>query len=260
MPLLAWLRRNPAWAALASVVLLATTAIGVQTHRLHAAQTAQAQAALEASNLRATADTTREVYRDSIRTIVQRLALQQPQKPDSIDRMLRTQRIALDELRASIRVLSARVTSTTPVTIDAADVRHGTFDVRQEPYTAHAEVSLPATGLGAIDLRVTLDTMPLSLRLGCGPANADGIRAASAAVTAPSWATVTLSRVEQDPGLCRSPALERAAVRADSRMRLAIVGGYGAGLVDGRIVPTPFVGLALSRPIAVPRWVPWLPK
>jgi hypothetical protein len=208
---LAWIRRNPAWAALAGVVTILGGAVAIQTHRLHAEQSAHAKAALEASNLKATADTTREIYRDSLTVIRQRLALQVLQRPDSLDRMLRTQRIALEDLRASITALSARVASTTPVTVDAADVRHGTFDVRDVPYTAHAEVSLPARGLGDIDLHVALDTMPLSLRLGCGPANSDGIRAASAAVTAPSWATVTLSRVEQDPGLCRSPALERAS-------------------------------------------------
>jgi len=75
--------------------------------------------------------------------------------------------------------------------------------VREPPYTVHADVALPpAPARGRMDVRVTLDTLSLDVRVSCGVAIAAGVRAATAIVVAPKWARVRLGSVEQTPRVC----------------------------------------------------------
>lgn len=227
-----------------------------------------ARTSLELSNARAAAETTRVKVIDSVTHVFDKGVIQTPQAPDAVDRALRQTRTALDSMRAVIRALAVRASSTgdvtTATTATGDTVRRATFDVRQTPYTARATVELPARGRGSIDLAVTLDTIPLTVRPSCGAADANGIRPARVSVTAPTWAAVQLARVEQDADVCRSPALEQAAADQtaahDRRTRLAVVVGYGLTL--GVTAPVhvgqgAFVGVALSRPIPLPRWLPF---
>jgi hypothetical protein len=226
-----------------------------------------ARTSLELSNTRAAAETTRVHTIDSVTRVFDKGVIQTPQSADAVDRALRQTRTALDSMRAVIRALSVRTTSTgdvtTATTATGDTVRRATFDVREPPYTARAAVELPARGRGSIDLSVALDTIPLTVRPSCGAADATGIRPARVSVSAPPWATVMLARVEQDPDVCRSPALEQAAADAtakhDRRVRLALVAGYGVtvGTVPVRVGQGAFVGVAFAKPIPLPRWIPF---
>lgn len=271
--------------ALVAIVTYVTLSLALTVHRMHDAQAAQARAALDAVNARARAETTRVVLSDSVRRVVDRAAVQLAQRPDAVDRAIGGQRVAIDSLRAVIAGLhvtgarsSGNVTlvtpprlpgdtmtlraPTTPADSGSAMVRRATFDVRQAPYTAHAVVELPAAGRGSIDLSVQLDTLALTVRASCGDVDANGVRPARVAVAGPPWAVVQLARVEQDPDVCRSPALEHAkgiaAARSDRRVRLALVAGYGYTFAASTRTAEPrgFVGVALALPVPLPRWLP----
>lgn len=264
---------------LVAVVTYTTLALAFTNHRLHNEQAAHARAALDAVNARAAAETTRVVLLDSVHRVVDRAALQVAQRPDAVDRAIGGQRMALDSLRAvisALRVTGARSSGNVtlvapprlrgdstaagaPADSGSAMVRRAVFDVRQAPYTAHAVVELPGSGRGSIDLSVQLDTLALTVRASCGDVDPNGIRPARVAVAGPPWAVVQLARVEQDPDVCRSPALEQAkgvaAARSDRRLRLALVAGYG--YTFPATAPRAFVGLALAQPIPLPRWFPF---
>lgn len=254
------------FAACAALVVGLGVALAVLVHQRNDARAEYARASLDVSNARAAADTTRVVVVDSLTRVVERLAVQRVQTPDAVDRRVGRERVALDSLQAVVRALRAIAPSSgdvVTVTNTTGDtVRRGVFDVRDPPYTARAVVELPPRGRGSIDLSVTLDTIPLTIRPSCGPADANGIRPAAVSVAAPAWVSVGLVRVEQSPDLCRSPALERAAdvdaARRDRRLRLALVAGYGYTIAPG--VPGElrgFVGLGLAQPIPLPRWLPF---
>jgi len=246
------------------VVLVLAVSLGAQTWRLHREQDAHASAALAATNAIASADTTRLVYHDSVTRLVARLTVQQPQIPDALDRELKQTRIALQELRATVTALSVTTKSTGNVVADANDsVRHAAFDIRREPYTAHADVALPRSGPGTLDLRVALDSARITVRPGCSDPDAHGIRSATVGVSSPPWLSIVVTKSEQDAGLCRSPAIERTATNQDGRLRLAVVAGYGYTFGVPFAVPMSnaaewraFVGLAVAKPIPLPRWLP----
>ena len=191
-----------------AALLAAVCAAAVQTVRLNEAAGRGARAALLADSLQAARDTTRTLHidvavlGDSLR-VVERRAIQTAQQADALDHALGLERVAREQFSAQVKGLKTQAHSDT-VFIDRADgERHAEFDVRQVPYRVHAQVVLPpAPQLATMDVAVTLDPLPLDLRVGCGPATAGGVRSASATVVAPTWATVRLDRVEQAPGVC----------------------------------------------------------
>jgi hypothetical protein len=263
----AWLWK---WGAIlfGALALVNVSAVVLYAHKLHNEQASHARTSLDLSNAQAAAETTRTRLVDSLTRVSDRAALQIPQKPDAVDRALKSTRIAIDSLRAVIRALNVHAQSTgdvvTTTSATGDTVRHATFNVRDAPYTARADVALPARGRGSIDLSVSLDTIPLTVRPSCSDADANGIRAARVSVSAPPWATVLLARVEQDASLCHSPAIEQAAGDAsaahDRRLRLALVVGYGATM--GATLPVHvgqgvFVGVAFAKPLPLPRWIPF---
>jgi hypothetical protein len=83
-----------------------------------------------------------------------------------------------------------------------------------------------------MELTVMLDTLELELRLGCGPANAAGVRPAVATVAAPAWASVRLERVEQAAELCASLGAAGSRWAAAKRVlsRIGVSAGYGVGV------------------------------
>jgi hypothetical protein len=221
--------------------------------RLDAAQGAEARAALAESVARAKADTTR-MLRDSLG--FQRLVIQQTQKSDAVDRELDEMRRALVSLSIAVATREVRnAPASAPTTETAGGIRHSTFDVRTEPYTVHAEVSVPPPPApGVMDLlRVSTDPFNMGARLGCtNKVNPLGMRDAMLTLTdLPAWVKPTITHVEQDPAVCPSPVLQRD-VSGDDRTRWALVAGYGA------TYPSPaargFVGLALSKPIPCPKF------
>lgn len=245
------------------LVLVLVAAFLIQTSRLRREQSAHAKAALATVNAIAERDTTRLVFRDSLTRIVERLIVQRPQGSDAVDRELKQQRIALAALTSKIDRLSITAASSGGVTSDPADnVRHAAFDVRKVPYTAHADVDVPRTGSATIKLDVAIDSIPIEIRPGCSKPDAHGIRSATLGVVSPPWAPLRITRAEQDAGLCRSPAIERAD-RSDGRLRLSVVMGYGYTFGVPIVARTgspaewrAFLGLAVAKPISLPRWLP----
>lgn len=247
---------------LGGCVVLAA-AVGVQTVRVRHAQAAQGKAALDAYNTNARAlqsvalmgqqlAATRKVYGDSV-AAASRLVVQTKQQNDRVDEALKQDRVALEQLTATVRVLQTKVASSGTTTEDTAGTRRGSFDLREVPYTAHADVELPKPpAKGALDLRVTLDPAILNLRLGCGSVDANGIREARATAEGPSWLTLSIGRVEQDPGICPSPALQKAKLSGSHfRPQLSIGPGYGLQRApDGTIRS----GFTLSAQISVFHW------
>ena len=195
--------------ALLALLLLAG-AVALQTWRLDRAEARAQGAALARDSAEAAADSTRAVSARVQTTLgaefaaVQRRAVQQRQRADSLDRALGLERRArvLVELRAD----SLLTVATEAVTADSADsVRRARFEVREAPYTATAEVALPRPpASGNLSLRVGLDPAPLEVRIGCGPAR-DGIRPATVTAVGPRWLSLHLTSIEQDPTVCQAP-------------------------------------------------------
>jgi hypothetical protein len=241
--------------AIAFVIMLVVI-IGLMWE-LNTARGADARAALAESQARAKADTTR-MLRDSLG--FQRLVIQQVQKSDAYDQELGEMRRALLQLGVLIATKSVTNREASSATTETASgARLGVFDVRQEPYTMHAVVTLPAPpAKGAIDASFALDPLGLSARLGCtSKVNTLGMRDALLTVkpvrpgtdSLVSWAKISIDHVEQDPSVCPSPVLQKD-LSADDRSRLALVFGYGF------TYPSPatraFVGIAISKPLPCP--------
>ena len=105
--------------------------------------------------------------------------------------------------------------------------RRGVFVVREAPYTARAEVELPAApAVGRMRLHIQLDTLGMEVRVGCGARDAAGVRAATAIVIAPKWVEVQLARVEQGVGVC-SPVARSPSLIARMIGRVGVSVGYG---------------------------------
>lgn len=249
--------RSPLAYAVAALVAGLVMALGVSRCQLAKAREAGASAALRADSIDAENDTTRRAMlseRDRARllgdslAVVERRAVQAPQIQTALDKALKRERILRADLAAVVReshtttagtVTETRDTVRDPTRRDADSVgvglvRRGSFDIRDEPYTARAIVELPAPpARGSIDLSIRLDTARISVRPGCGPPDASGIRPATVAVSGPVWLGIALTHVEQSPDLCRSPAL---APRGVSRSRWATIGaafGFVAGVYIG---------------------------
>src|ERR1035437_1676624 len=205
-----------------------------------------AQAVLAQDTVEAARDTSRAlsiegVLGDSLRA-AQRRAIQVEQRADKLDATLKLERVARERLEGSGVALRTSVKSDSSVD-DTRGVgvrraigdgaRRAAFDLRQEPYTVHAEVSLPeAPARGTMDVSVELDTLALDVRIGCGDAGTEGVRPASVTVVGPAWAATRLSRVEQAPGVC-SPSLratksERWSAVLHFLERFGVSVGYAA--------------------------------
>lgn len=229
----------------AAVILLASLA--VTSHRLTQANKRAGASALEADTLRATIDTTKRIAlrADSTRSAVQRQAVQVvAARADSIDRELKLERIAKTVLVARIDTLTIRVASVAPVEETKEGERSAAFVVDSTPYHIRAEVYMPAPPEAAtIQLTAALDSVPLEIRHGCGPENTAGIRSAYVTVIGPKWAALSIGRVEQDPALCHSSALEPAHGDGRSTFR-KIVDRFGvsAGVSARTLKPDVLVG------------------
>lgn len=224
------------WATPALIVLLVIL-LGAESCRLRSAQREAALNALRADSTAAAADQTRKVGERAQAAIlkvlgdslngVERRAIQQQQRADALDRALGRERIARVEATARVAQLET-ILAGAPVREDST-ARVADFTVRQAPYTVTATATLPRPPLTAsLRLGVTLDPIPLHLRLGCGPADRSGIRPASATLIGPTWADLQLGTVEQSPDLCHSPALTS---KGPSRLRWALFGAVAATAV-----------------------------
>ena len=226
-----------------AVALLAITAV----LRSVSAERARRLAALAGDALEAAADTTRAVRAgdkllgDSLQA-VERRAVQAELRASKLDRALHTQRMASHRLQASVAELSRTVRSETVFVADSEGARRAEFRIRDAPYTVTAAVTLPRPPApGAMDVRVALDTLGLEVSVACGAARADGVRPAVARVIGPAWASVSLTKVEQEASVCAGaghrygPGLASWLLRA--AQRLSVNAGFGATRVaSGSVV------------------------
>ncbi len=188
---------------------------------------------LQRDSLEAARDTTRALHTtvaslgDSLH-LVSRRAVQSAQRADELDRAIGVERVMRDRLQARIVALNATVRAETVFTAAHDSVRRGVFWVREAPYTARAEVEMPrAPETGRMRLQVALDTVGLEVRVGCGVRDAAGVRAATAAVVAPSWVEVRLARVEQGVGVCSGVPVKAVPLVARMARRVGVSVGYG---------------------------------
>lgn len=269
----------PVRIAIALGVLLVAS-VAFLWFKLQDANAAQAKAALAEANAVAYADSTRELKKvitaqgDTLRTF-SRLVIQQQQQQDDIDRVIGQTRISLARVEARLKTLNVHDIAGTPTTETASGARSGSFDYREIPFTVHGVVTLPRPpGLLILDtLRISVDTIPLAVRQSCAEPNEHGIRYATVSVSGPSWAPVAVRQAEQDPGLCRSPAIEnqnaRDALAHDRRARISLQVGAGAGVPVAPLVPATsfsirpawlvYAGVGISKPIPLPSWLSWIP-
>jgi hypothetical protein len=241
------------WALVAALAVA-----GVQSVRLDAARVRCVRAAMVADSAAAARDTTRVVpligrgdkpLFDSLR-VVQRRAMQIGQRADALDRALGLERVVRARLETTVGELRrSGVAETVLVTTAGDSVRRAVFDVRQAPYTVHAEVVLPQAPKRALmELRVALDTLGLDVRIGCGSAALESVRPASVSVAAPAWANVRLGRVEQAPEVCARGVFgdhdERWSVLRSISRRFGVTVGYVAARAEnGTVTAGPGIGL-----------------
>jgi hypothetical protein len=243
--------------AVLGLALALVVTVRVEERRVERERERVAALALQAANTAAERDSTRDValtarkvarmLGDSLR-IAERLVVQEAQRTDALDKALGHERRAKYALAATVDSLSRAVASA-PVANDTDDVRRARFDLRRAPYTIGADVMIPAPpDLARMEVDVTLDSIPVDLRLGCGAPNADGIRSATVDAITPRWATVRLHRLEQVPELCASPALTSAAKRAERQFAFTpLTAGFGRTLsLDGRWSWALFLGGGFS--------------
>jgi hypothetical protein len=206
------------------------------------------QAVLAQDTVEAARDTSRAlpligVLGDSLRA-AQRRALQVGQRADKLDASLKLERVARERLEASVVALRASVKSDSSIDDTRGvgvrrslgdSVRRAIFDLRQAPYTVHADVALPeAPARGRMEVSVELDTLAFDVRVGCGAAGIEGVRPASVTVVGPAWALMRLSRVEQAPSVCSASPRATESGRWSGLLRFAERFGVSVGYAAAR--------------------------
>ena len=183
-------------------ILFAT--LVVETVRGSRARESGLRGALRLDSAEAARDTTREVaivnLKDSVRVFVRR-AEQQAQRADGLDRALQARRMAEVNARVSVAALDTVVRADT-VYVSADSVRRSRFNVRQAPYTVTGELAMRPGRGDSVVLHIEVDTIPLQVRVSCGPRGNGGANRAMVVAVAPKWAHVALSGVEQAPSVC----------------------------------------------------------
>ncbi|HEX5970489.1 MAG TPA: hypothetical protein VFY85_01100 [Gemmatimonadaceae bacterium] len=245
------------WMAVAGLIVALALTVRVEEHRLDRAERRAQALALQAVNVAAERDSTRnvattsrriaELLGDSLR-VAERLVVQGAQRADALDRALGRERKARYQMVAAVDSLS-RAAANAAVVQGSDEVRRARFDVRQAPYTIDADVAIPAPPDSArMAIDVALDAIPVDLRVGCGTPDRHGIRAATVDAVSPQWATVRLERLEQLPEVCASPAVSASAKRGERQFAFTpLTAGFGRALsLDGRWSWALFLGGGFS--------------
>jgi len=211
--------------AAVSVVIVAGMVWARLARLARARDDARAAAGLVRDSLAAAADTTRVLHLhlaalgESL-TVVQRRAVQTGQRADGLDRALGAERVARVRLTAQVVALARTVRSDSAGSDGSSGERAAVFDVRDAPYSVHAEVRLPPPpAVGTMAVLVQVDTLALELRISCGETDRGGVRPAMATVVGPAWAAVQLQRVEQAAEVCATSTRGRDAARGLAAVR-----------------------------------------
>ncbi len=157
-------------------------------------QTAARRVSLSADSTQAARDSTTSravlllAAGDSVR-VYQRRIVQTRQRADSLDNALGIERAARYRIAAEVAELRSHIDAR--VTEGGDSVRTATFRVRDAPFYVDARVTLPPPpGDGRMTVRVSLDTAVIEARVGCGLADAAGVRPATLSLTGPRWMTL----------------------------------------------------------------------
>lgn len=228
----------------AAVALLLVLAGGLwwQGRELEAAEAEARAGALVRDSLEAVADTIRRHYlsADSARTVAERRAVQAEIERDSVDALLDTESRVRARLQA--RIASVDTTAGAVVTQDSTqpDVRFARWpNLRAEPLTISAQVSVPpAPDTARIRMRVRIDPVNLTVRLGCERLDGPGVDAARVSVEGPPWLDIDSLDGRADPDVCNPPPppppglVERLRIAAPYAGAAFVVGLVG-GVVFG---------------------------
>lgn len=230
-PVLTVLRKVPVWGWVLVALLLYVGTLNLQLASVTRQRDAERW---RVDLLEAARDTTRLRLvrtRDSLLRVFQRRVIQEKQRADALDRALGLERRL--RVAASVRFDSALAqVAGTPTIADSDGDRSSQFHLRQPPYTVDATAVLPPPPeQGRLVVAVRLDPLPLSLRIGCGPA-VRGVRPATASLVVPPWATVVLDSLSQAPEVCLSPL----AQTPPKKRWPWLVGGLVAGVIGWELI------------------------
>jgi hypothetical protein len=244
--------------ALAAALVLT---VRIEETRLEAQRRRASAAILEEANRSAKRDTTRNVALEDARVakllgdslrLVEKQVVQSVQRRDALDAALgreRAARYAAVAMVDSVERLIAAVDSALPVrdVRDSREVRTARFDLRQEPYTIVANVTVPPPPDSAtLEVKVSVDPIPIVARVTCADVGS-GAREASVSVETPAWVRVRLGTVAQTPEVCSRAATRDALLRWPRFATRRLVIGVGrAWGVDRRGRWAVFVGTGIA--------------
>lgn len=159
---------------------------------------------LRADSLVAVLDTERVISNGKESAFVLRV-LQSQLVIDSLDILVKQKPKV--KIVTVVTVDTLRLFDTVSVAVDANDVRSANFTKDTTPFHVKLAVSLPPPPrAGQVSMQVSLDSIPLDARIGCGE-KVGGVRSATTYVTAPPWAKVGLRQVQADPDVCNATVL-----------------------------------------------------
>lgn len=190
-----------------TVLVAAGLLFAWQEHRVSEAREARVNAELRLDSLEAAEDTTREVpvdvLRENVRAFQRRIVQVREMTADSVEEDLESDPRFRGNVTAAVDSLVVEEAGET--TVEDDDVRLASFNGYREPYHFEADVRVPPpnTTPPKMRLRVQLDEIPLTVRVGCGEASEDReVRPAEATVTGPEWATIRLDGLRQSVDVC----------------------------------------------------------
>lgn len=247
--------RSQLLVAVAVLVALLVSVIGIEEKRLESQRSKTSIAAVALSNAVAERDSTREisglssglakVLGDSLR-LVEKRVVQRNQRADAVDAELGRTRLAHYIMKGAVDSLR-RIGVARVVEDSARSVRRVHFDMRKAPYTVAAdfEMPYPPDSLARASLSIALDPIRVDARVHCSKPDSLGVRIATVVASAPKWTSIQFDRVEQAAELCGPPAARVAVARAIRLSPMMI----GVGRVMGvRAAPAwgVFVGVGFS--------------
>lgn len=161
-------------------------------------------AGLRADSLEVVATGLQVTVKDSV-TFYTRRVLQIREMADSLSKALALKPAVVIQTMVHVDTVTIHDTKVV-VVVDSSGARTIDTKLRQEPYTATIHAELPAPpALGKVSASIALDSIPISLRVGCGDP-VGGIRPAWVAATAPNWARLGIDRPKADPDVCNASA------------------------------------------------------
>lgn len=186
-------------------VLVALLAwIGMLNMRLGQAHRQVQVTALRADSVLAANDSTHQRNITNLGAVVSvysRRVVQAEQRNGALEKDLRLTRRALYD--ATLRLGSFDSVLHDTVRVVERDVRVGQFRTYTPPFQVEADVRLPPPpGQGELALKVSLDTIPVRVSLGCAPRGPGGVRPAIIQAQTPPWASLDWTSVSQTPDIC----------------------------------------------------------